>query len=62
MLMLERFRDETIGRELDLRGQGIRDDIAKRIRCVCGHLSEEDFAALVDSMTRVQLRGERRLA
>jgi hypothetical protein len=41
-----------------LRIEKIRADIAKRLRKACGHLSEEDFAILVEKLTRVQLGGE----
>jgi hypothetical protein len=40
---------------------GVRADIAKRIRRACTHLSEDEFGQLVDAMTDRQLRGERRL-
>ena len=37
----------------------IRDDIAKRLRQVCAHLSEEEFAKLVEAMADQKLKGER---
>jgi len=46
--------------ERDLRAQAIRNDISKRLRRACSYLSEDDFAALVEKMTREQLRGEGR--
>ena len=45
-----------------LRAKSIRDDISKRLRRVCSHLSDEDFAALVDQMTKNQLHFEGRSA
>jgi hypothetical protein len=38
----------------------VRDDIAKRLRNVCGHLSDQEFATLVETMVDQKLRGERR--
>ena len=48
------------GRSRELRAEKIREDIAKRVRPVCMDLSDEEFAALIDKMTREQLRGEGR--
>ena len=42
------------------RVEKIRSDIACRLRKACGHLSDEEFAVLVEKMMRVQLGGERR--
>jgi hypothetical protein len=42
------------------RKRTIREDIARRIRRVCGHLTEKDFQLLVDQMTERQMRAERR--
>jgi len=38
----------------------IRDDIAKRIRNVCSHLSDAEFKKLVNQMAEQKLKGERR--
>jgi hypothetical protein len=38
----------------------IRKGISRRIKKCCAHLSDEDFLALVESMTERQLTGERR--
>jgi hypothetical protein len=43
-----------------LRAKSIRDDISKRLRRVCSHLSDEEFDALVDKMTKNQLHSEGR--
>ena len=44
----------------DARAERIRLDIATRLRAICHNLTDEDFSALVEKMTKVQLRGERR--
>lgn len=44
---------------LETRRNVIRDDIAKRLRHVCSHLSEKEFTKLVNSMADQKLRGER---
>jgi hypothetical protein len=41
--------------------ENVRADIARRVKRACSHLSDDEFALLVDSMTDRQLRGERRL-
>ena len=46
----------------DARTERIRLDIATRLRAICHNLTDEDFSALVDKMTNVQLRGERRIS
>jgi len=45
-----------------VRNAGVRDDIARRIRKACTHLSENEFGQLVDEMADRQLRGERRIS
>ena len=44
----------------DVRAEKIRNDIAKRLRHICANLTDEEFSALIEQMTNVQLRGERR--
>lgn len=44
----------------ELRAKRIREDISKRLRRVCSHLSDEEFADLVDKMTKNQLHFEGR--
>jgi hypothetical protein len=44
-----------------LREKQVREDIAKRLRRVCGSFPEEDFDRLVQKMAERQLRDERRL-
>ena len=41
------------------RAEGIRSSLARRLRKVCSHMSDADFATLVEKMTKVQLGGER---
>ena len=45
--------------ENTLRHEAIRVDVARRLRKACSHLSDEEFAALVDKIAGVQLRAER---
>lgn len=44
---------------LNTRRNIIRDDIAKRLRNVCSHLSDAEFKTLVEAMTDQKLKGER---
>ena len=44
---------------LHTRRDDIRDDIARRLRNVCSHLSDADFKKLVEAMTDQKLKGER---
>ena len=41
------------------REEAVRSDLAKRLRRVCGHLSDEDFGRLIEQMAERQIRGER---
>ncbi len=43
----------------DVRAEKVRADIAKRLRPICANLTDEEFWALIEQMTKVQLRGER---
>jgi len=45
--------------ERSARQEAIRADVARRLRKACSHLSDEAFAALVDKIVGVQLKGER---
>jgi hypothetical protein len=45
---------------LHMRRDAIREDIAKRLRKVCSHLSDADFKELVNQMAERKLKGERR--
>lgn len=45
----------------EARAEKVRGDIARRLRHVCRDMSDEDFLALVEKMTQVQLRGELRV-
>ena len=42
------------------RIEKVRGDITARLRKACDHLSDEEFSALVDKMTQVQVNGEER--
>ena len=44
---------------LHKRRDSVRDDIAKRLRKVCSHLSDAEFQKLVEAMTDQKLKGER---
>jgi len=50
------MREEADERRLD----DFRRSIRGRLRTVCAHLPEAEFAALVEQMARVELRHERR--
>ena len=41
------------------RREMIRDDIARRLRPVCAHYSDDDFQELVESMVEKKLKGDR---
>lgn len=43
----------------DNRENRLREDLSRRLTSVRGDLSSRDFEALVQQMTREQLRGER---
>jgi hypothetical protein len=49
------FETETLQ-----RFEMVRKDIATRLRKSCGHLSDDEFALLVERIARVQLRTESR--
>jgi hypothetical protein len=61
-MALQKFGEAAKGDDpfLSARKEIIRDDIARRLRHICSHLSEADFKQLVDSMTEQKLKGERR--
>jgi hypothetical protein len=44
---------------LHTRRDNIRDDITKRLRNVCSHLSDAEFKKLVETMADQKLKGER---
>jgi len=44
-----------------LREDKVRDEIARRLRCICGNFSEAEFQELVSKMAERQLLDERRL-
>ncbi len=41
------------------RREMLRDDIARRLRRVCAHYSDDDFQELVESMVEKKLKGDR---
>jgi hypothetical protein len=43
-----------------VREEKVRDEIARRVRCVCGNFSEQEFQELVSKMAERQLLDERR--
>ena len=51
---------DAFERKENPRYDAIRKDVANRLRKACGHLSAEEFAALVDKIVEVQLKGEKR--
>ena len=42
------------------RKEAIRADIARRIKKICSHLSDEEFADLVEAMAENKMKGDRR--
>jgi hypothetical protein len=56
----ERHHQASLENEVhSARKEVIRNDIARRLRKVCAHLSDEDFKHLIERMTEQKLRGER---
>lgn len=41
------------------RESDVKEDLSRRLKDVCSHLSRTDFDTLVGDMTREQLRGEK---
>jgi hypothetical protein len=54
------LHDEVLEQEYHIRHEDIRKDIAQRLRNACSHLSDEEFAALVQKIVKVQLKSEGR--
>jgi hypothetical protein len=52
--------DAIVEREDKIRFEQLRKDVANRLKKACGHLNDAEFEQLVDKITGVQLRGERR--
>ncbi|HYN82814.1 MAG TPA: hypothetical protein VES88_15100 [Gemmatimonadaceae bacterium] len=44
---------------LRTRRDTIREDIARRLRHICSHMSDSEFKELVNSMADQKLKGER---
>jgi hypothetical protein len=55
------YTDSALSEVHALREKAVREEIAGRLRCVCGNLSHEDFDRLVHKMAERQVRDERRL-
>jgi hypothetical protein len=55
------YTDSAMSELHALREQQVREEIARRLRKVCGCFSDEDFEKLVQTMAERQLRDERRL-
>jgi hypothetical protein len=49
---------KLVHEEDKIRLDGMRKDVAERLRRACGHLADEDFNRLVEKIALVQLRGE----
>lgn len=43
------------------RRDRVRDDISRRLKRACAHLTEEQFRELVEQMTDRQIKSERRV-
>lgn len=52
--------DSDLPEHQALREDKVRDEIARRLGCVCGNFSEHEFRELVSKMAERQLRDERR--
>ena len=61
-LKLEKYThtETDLSEHLGLREDKIRDEIARRLSCVCGNFSEQEFKELVSKMAERQLLDERR--
>jgi hypothetical protein len=55
------YTDSTIEDLHALREKEVREEIAQRLRGVCGSFPNEDFEQMVNTMAERQLRDERRL-
>ena len=55
------YTDLPLSERHALREKEIREEIAARIRHVCGNLSPDEFDQLVQKMAERQVRDERRL-
>jgi hypothetical protein len=55
------YTDSALSEVHALREKEVREEIAKRLRCVCGNFSPHDFDRLVQKMAERQVRDERRL-
>ena len=55
------YTDSALTELHALREKEVREEIATRLRCVCGNLSDDEFDRLVQKMAERQLRDERRL-
>ncbi len=55
------YTDSALSELHALRESQVREEIATRLRRVCGNFSQEDFDRLVQKMAERQLRDERRL-
>jgi hypothetical protein len=55
------YTDSALSKVHALREKEVREEIAGRLRCVCGNFSQDDFDRLVHKMAERQVRDERRL-
>jgi len=54
------YADSSNGGTHSTRRKAIREDLTRRLREVCSHMSDEDFRQLVEVMAERQLRSEQR--
>jgi hypothetical protein len=52
--------DSAVREVHSVREKTVRDDIARRVRPVCSHCSDEEFNELVRKMADHQVRSERK--
>jgi hypothetical protein len=55
------YTDSALSQLHALREKEVREEIATRLRRVCGNFSHDDFERLVQKMAERQVRDERRL-
>jgi hypothetical protein len=55
------YTDSALSEVHALREKAVREEIATRLRRVCGNLSDDEFDGLVQKMAERKVKDERRL-
>ena len=55
------YIDSALSERHALREKEVREEIARRLGCVCGNFPRDEFERLVQKMAERQVRDERRL-